>query len=111
MCYALVNYDKEKPTLIINCPDIYSTDRLKNEISVEFINMSPLFDQIDKDSPDQDMLGYPYNKALEIKNTYAVLLSIDSFQKFPTKAIISYDINKLVLSHRRATCYSNAYRN
>lgn len=40
MCYALVNYDKEKTTLIINRPDIDSIDRLKNEISVEFINMS-----------------------------------------------------------------------
>ena len=40
MCYALVNYDREKTTLIINRPDIDSINRLKNEISVEFINMS-----------------------------------------------------------------------
>lgn len=40
MCYALVNYDKEKTTLIINRPDIDSLDRLKNEIFVEFKNMS-----------------------------------------------------------------------
>ncbi|MCT3788059.1 hypothetical protein HZQ67_11835 [Elizabethkingia anophelis] len=40
MCYALVNYDKEKTTLIINRPDIDSKERLKNEISIEFINMS-----------------------------------------------------------------------
>ena len=40
LCYALVNYDKEKTTLIINRPDINSVDRLKNELHVEFINMS-----------------------------------------------------------------------
>lgn len=40
MCYALVNYDREKTTLIINRPDIDSMDRLINEIQAEFINMS-----------------------------------------------------------------------
>lgn len=40
MSYALVNYEKEKTTLIINRPDIDSLERLVNEIQVEFINMS-----------------------------------------------------------------------
>ena len=40
MCYALVNYEKEKMTFIINRPDINSIERLTNEIHVEFINMS-----------------------------------------------------------------------
>lgn len=40
MCYALVNYEKEKTTLVINRPDINSIDRLINEIQAEFINMS-----------------------------------------------------------------------
>ena len=40
LCYALVNYDKEKTMLLINRPDINSIDRLRNEIHAEFINMS-----------------------------------------------------------------------
>jgi hydroxymethylpyrimidine pyrophosphatase-like HAD family hydrolase len=40
LCYALVYYDREKTTLIINRPDINSIDRLKNEVHAEFINMS-----------------------------------------------------------------------
>lgn len=40
MCYALVYYEKEGTTLTINRPDINSIDRLKNELSAEFINMS-----------------------------------------------------------------------
>lgn len=40
LCFALVFYDKEKSTLIINRPDIASKDRLVNEIHAEFINMS-----------------------------------------------------------------------
>ncbi|MFW0739948.1 hypothetical protein [Flavobacterium sp. T12S277] len=40
LCYALVNYEKEKTTLVINRPDINSFERLKNELYAEFINMS-----------------------------------------------------------------------
>lgn len=40
LCYALVYYDREKITLIINRPDITSIDRLRNEVHAEFINMS-----------------------------------------------------------------------
>lgn len=40
LCYALVNYDREKTTLVINRPDITSIDRLRNEVHAEFINMS-----------------------------------------------------------------------
>jgi hypothetical protein len=39
LCFALVNYDKEKTTLVINRPDINSMERLKNELHAEFINM------------------------------------------------------------------------
>lgn len=39
-CYALVYYDKEKTTLIINRPDISSIERLRNEVHAEFINMA-----------------------------------------------------------------------
>jgi hypothetical protein len=38
--FALINYEKERATLIINRPDITSSDRLKNELEAEFINMS-----------------------------------------------------------------------
>jgi hypothetical protein len=40
LCYALVNYDREKTTLVINRPDITSIDRLRNEVHAEFINIS-----------------------------------------------------------------------
>ena len=40
LCYALVHYDKEGTNLTINRPDISSLDRLKNEVSAEFLNMS-----------------------------------------------------------------------
>jgi hypothetical protein len=40
MCFAFVNYEKEKTNLIINRPDITSLDRLKNELHAEFINMA-----------------------------------------------------------------------
>lgn len=40
LCYALVNYDREKTTLVINRPDINSIERLRNEVYAEFINMS-----------------------------------------------------------------------
>lgn len=40
LSYALVYYDREKTTLIINRPDINSIERLKNEVHAEFINMS-----------------------------------------------------------------------
>lgn len=40
LCYALVYYDREKTTLVINRPDINSIDRLRNEVHAEFINMS-----------------------------------------------------------------------
>lgn len=40
LCYALVYYDREKTTLVINRPDITSIDRLRNEVHAEFINMS-----------------------------------------------------------------------
>ncbi|MCB0280626.1 MAG: hypothetical protein KDD94_14045 [Calditrichaeota bacterium] len=40
MCYAYINFEKEKTTLIINRPDITSKERLFNELNVEWINMS-----------------------------------------------------------------------
>lgn len=40
LCYAMVYYDREKTTLVINRPDIDSIDRLRNEVHAEFINMS-----------------------------------------------------------------------
>ena len=40
LCYAMVYYDREKTTLVINRPDINSIERLKNELCAEFINMS-----------------------------------------------------------------------
>lgn len=40
MCYALVNYEKEKTMLVVNRPDINSIERLRNEIHAEFINMA-----------------------------------------------------------------------
>jgi hypothetical protein len=40
LCYALVYYDREETKLIVNRPDIRSAESLKNELHVEFINMS-----------------------------------------------------------------------
>ena len=40
LCYALVYYDREKTTLVINRPDVNSKERLENELNAEFINMS-----------------------------------------------------------------------
>jgi hypothetical protein len=40
LCYALVNYEREKTMLVINRPDINSIDRLRNELHAEFINSS-----------------------------------------------------------------------
>ncbi|WP_326981043.1 hypothetical protein VUJ46_12175 [Chryseobacterium sp. MYb264] len=76
-----------------NCQILNETKAVVEIVPETDIEKS-LLNQIDKDSPDQNTLGYHYSKALEIKNRYAVLLAIDSFQKFPTKAIISYDIAK-----------------
>ncbi|MPT34928.1 MAG: hypothetical protein E2604_07525 [Flavobacterium sp.] len=40
ICYALVYYDREETTLVINRPDVNSKERLENELNAEFINMS-----------------------------------------------------------------------
>lgn len=50
-----------------------------------------LLNKMDTENLDENTLSYHYEKALKLKNRYAELLLIDSFQKFPTKAIISYD--------------------
>jgi hypothetical protein len=39
LCYAMVNFEREKTTLIVNRPDIQSIERLKNELNAELINM------------------------------------------------------------------------
>ncbi|KAB1232589.1 hypothetical protein [Chryseobacterium viscerum] len=76
-----------------NCQILNETKAVVEVVPETDIEKS-LLNQMDKDNPDQDTLGYHYGKALEIKNRYAVLLGIDSFQTFPTKAIISYDVAK-----------------
>jgi hypothetical protein len=40
LCYALVNYEREKTYLLLNRPDINSYEKLVNELHAEFINMS-----------------------------------------------------------------------
>lgn len=40
LCYAFVNYEREKTTLVINRPNITSKDELLNELNVEWVNMS-----------------------------------------------------------------------
>jgi len=45
---------------------------------------------VNESNIDQFTIGYHYEKALKLKNRYAELLTIDSFQTFPTKAVISY---------------------
>lgn len=40
LCFACINYEKEKIRLIINRPDIDSTATLKNELHAEWINMA-----------------------------------------------------------------------
>ncbi len=40
LSYALVNYEYEKATLLINRPNIQSKEELFNELSVEWVNMS-----------------------------------------------------------------------
>lgn len=76
-----------------NCQILNETKAVVQIIPETNIEKS-LLNQMDKDNPDQHTLGYHYGKALELKNRYAVLLAIDSFQTFPTKAIISYDVAK-----------------
>lgn len=76
-----------------NCQILNETKAVVEIVPETDIEKS-LLDQMDIDILDQDTLRYHYSKALEIKNRYAVLLAIDSFQTFPTKAIISYNIAK-----------------
>lgn len=76
-----------------NCQILNDTKAIVKIVPETEIEKS-LLDQMDKDNPDQYTLGYHYGKALELKNKYAVLLAIDSFQTFPTEAIISYDVAK-----------------
>lgn len=39
LCYALINYEKESTTLIIQRPDINTKERLISELNAEWINM------------------------------------------------------------------------
>lgn len=75
MCYALVNYDKEKTTLIINRQDIDSLNRLKNEISVEFINMS-LFGS---DNVIMAMKKFIFEKDMKTLNNLAIAMRKDLY--------------------------------
>lgn len=40
LCYAFVNFEKEKTTLVINRPNINSKELLLNELNAEWVNMS-----------------------------------------------------------------------
>lgn len=47
--------------------------------------------KMEENNMDEDTLHYYYSKALEMCIKSAVLLRIDGFQEFPTKAKVSYD--------------------
>lgn len=51
-----------------------------------------LIKNFDKQNPDQDTLHYYYQKGLELNNVSAVLLRINHFILFPSKAAISFDV-------------------
>ncbi|OFZ67849.1 MAG: hypothetical protein A3D92_03885 [Bacteroidetes bacterium RIFCSPHIGHO2_02_FULL_44_7] len=40
LCYAFINYEREKTALMINRPNITSKDELLNELNAEWVNMS-----------------------------------------------------------------------
>lgn len=75
----------------------YNCQKLSNmkaiiEIVPESDNEILLFNNMDKEKPDDDTLYYYYSVGLKLINASAVILCIDSFHIFPTKATISYDL-------------------
>lgn len=62
------------------------------EIVPESENEILLFNNMDKEKPDDDTLYYYYSIGLKLINVSAAILCIDSFHIFPTKATISYDL-------------------
>lgn len=52
-----------------------------------------LFTNMDENTPDDDTLRYYYGEGLERARKSAVILGIDSFERFPNKAIISYGLS------------------
>ncbi|WP_159478349.1 hypothetical protein [Chryseobacterium sp. 18068] len=76
------------------CQPLNNAKKAIIEIIPETEEEKSLLNEMDEDNIDQHTLGFHYSRALELNNRYAALLGIDSFQKFPTKAIISYDVAK-----------------
>lgn len=64
------------------------------EIIPETENEKELFNNMQENNPDDDTLRYYYSKGLERAKQSAVILGIDEFEKFPTKAIIYYRLAK-----------------
>lgn len=75
LCYALVYYDREKTTLIINRPDINSIERLRNEVHAEFINMS-LFGS---DNVVKEMKQFLLNQNNQALNSLALAMRKDLY--------------------------------
>jgi len=75
LCFALVHYDKEKTTLVINRPDINSMERLTNELNAEFINML-LFAS---DNVIQNVRAFLQNPDRESLNSLALAMRKDLY--------------------------------
>lgn len=73
---------------------ILSNAKAVIEIIPETENEKALLGNIDENKPDDDTLRHHYSKGLECAIKSAVILGIDRFEKFPTKAIISYGLVK-----------------
>lgn len=51
-----------------------------------------LFNKMDKDNIDEDIFRYHFSKGLEVTDKSAVLLGINNFENFPTKANVSFGL-------------------
>lgn len=87
----IINLKKDK--MKYNCQILTGTKAVVEIVPETDIEKS-LLNNMDKNNLDQDTLGFYYRNALELKNRNAALLAIDSFESFPTKAIISYKMAK-----------------
>lgn len=74
-----------------NCQIINETKAVVEIIPESDIEKS-LFDKINEDNliEYEFTLIHHYSNGLKIISSYAEFLLIDSFQKFPTKAVVSY---------------------
>lgn len=75
-----------------NC-QILNTSKAIIELIPENEVEKSLLSKMDEDNPNDFTLHYHYEKGIKSINNYAELLFVE-YQKFPTVAIITYDIAK-----------------